>query len=240
MIDRNSLRLIGLHHRVDDAGCVVDPEVDLAGGGVALILVHQGRQRAGLLPESGQHVQRGQHPGVRTPELAEVVVRGMLATEDGAGLGHQRLDVGVPDPGAQRDTAVLGDHLRHRPRGDQVVDHRRTRFAVQFPRSDQCGHRRRRDRLAAFIDDEAAIGVTVEGQADIGPGGDHIALQILEVGRVQRVGLVIGKGSVEFEVQRQQGQCLDRSQHCGCGVPSHPVARVDRNAQRPHAADIDQ
>ena len=77
---------------------VGDGEVDLAGRLVALVVGGQFRQRALLLAERGQHVQRGQHSGVGAPEVAEVVVRRVLAAEDRAGLGHQRLDVGVPDP----------------------------------------------------------------------------------------------------------------------------------------------
>ena len=58
--------------------------------------------------------------------------------------------------------------------------------------------------MPLFIDDETPVGVAVEGQSDIGACLDDIGLQIEEVGRVERVGLVIGEGAVEFEVQRPQ------------------------------------
>ena len=96
------------------ASRVGDGEVDLAGGFVALVVGHQLRQRPLLLAERGQHVQRGQHPGVGTPEVAEVVVRRVLATEDRAGVGHQRLDVGVADARTHRRATPLGDQFRHR------------------------------------------------------------------------------------------------------------------------------
>ena len=112
-------------HGVDARRGVGDGGVDLAGRLVALVVGHQVRQRPLLLAERGQHVQRGQHARVGTPEVAEVVVRRVLAAEDRAGLGHQLLDVGVPDARAHRRAATLGDQLRHRARGDQVVDHRR-------------------------------------------------------------------------------------------------------------------
>ena len=79
---------------------VVDAGVDLAGGDVALVVGAQLGERAGRLAERGQHVQRGQHPGVGEPEVAEVVVRRVLAAEDGAGVGHLGLDERVADPGA--------------------------------------------------------------------------------------------------------------------------------------------
>jgi hypothetical protein len=73
-------------------------------------------------------VQCGQHAGVRSPEVAEVIVRRVLAAEDGPGLRHLRLDEGVADPGSQRDTAVLTDDLWYGPGGDQIVDDCRARL----------------------------------------------------------------------------------------------------------------
>ena len=64
-------------------------------------------QRPVLLAERGQDVHRGQHAGVGEPEVAEVVVRGVLAAEDRVGPGHLGLDERVPDPGADRHAAVL-------------------------------------------------------------------------------------------------------------------------------------
>ena len=84
------------------------------------------------------------------------------------------------------------------------MDHRRADLAAQFTGGDQRGHRRRRDRQAALVDDEAPVGVAVEGQTDIGAGVQDVGLQVDEVGRVQRVGLVVGERAVEFEEQRQQ------------------------------------
>ena len=130
-------------HGIDAARRVGDGEVDLAGGFVALIVGHQVRQRSVLLAERGKHVQRGQHAGVRTPEVAEVVVRGMLAAENRAGLGHQPFDVGMPDAGAHRRAAALSDQFGNRPGRDQVVDNRCADLSVELPRGDQRGHRRR-------------------------------------------------------------------------------------------------
>ena len=194
---------------------VGDGEVDLAGGLVALVVGHHFRQRPVLFAERGQDVQRGQHPGVGAPEVAEVVVRRVLATENRPGLGHQPLDVGVADAGAHRRAAPLDDQFRHRPRGDQVVDHRApislssSRAATSAVTADG------RDGCALFVDDETPVGVAVEGQSDVGAGLDDVGLQVDEVGRVQRVGLVVGEGAVEFEEQRQQRDCRYRPKHAG-------------------------
>ena len=60
-------------------------------------------------------MQAGEHAGVRTPEITEVVVRRMLAAEDGSGLGHQPLDIGVADSRTQCRSAALGDHFGNHP-----------------------------------------------------------------------------------------------------------------------------
>ena len=231
VVDRVHAGAVGLQHGLHDGRGVGDGEVDLAGGFVALVVGHQVRQRAVLFAERGQHVQRGQHPGVGTPEVAEVVVRGVLAAEDRSGLGHQPLDVGMPDPGPQRCAAALDDQLGHRARGDEVVDDGRADFALQFPRGDQRGHRRRRHRLAHLVDDEAPVGVTVEGQADVGAGLQDVGLQVDEVGGVQRVGFVVGERAVEFEEQRRQRDRRDRAEHRGRGVARHAVSGVDGDLQ---------
>ena len=120
---------------------VGDGEVDLAGRLIALVVGHQVGQRSMLLAECRQDMQGGQHAGVGAPEVAEVVVRRMLSTEDRTGVGHQRLDVGVPDARAHGRAPTLGDEFRYGARGDQVVDHRRADLSTQFPRGDQRRHR---------------------------------------------------------------------------------------------------
>jgi hypothetical protein len=59
-------------------------------------------------------------------------------------------------------------------------------------------------------------------------------LQVDQVGRVQRVGLVVGEGAVELEVQRDdvERQPVEDHRH---GVPAHAVAGVDDDAQRADA-----
>ena len=56
--------------------------VDLPGGRVPAVGGGQLRQRAGLLPQRGEDVHGGEHARVGPPEVAEVVVRRVLAAED--------------------------------------------------------------------------------------------------------------------------------------------------------------
>ncbi len=125
-------------------------------------------------------------------------------------------------------------------RGDQVVDHRRPGLPGQFTRCHQAAHRRRRHRVAALVDHEAPVGIAVERQADVGALLAHERLQIDEVGRIQRVGLVVGEVAVQFEIQRQHRDRTDRFEHRRRGVARHAVAGVDGHAQRARTRDIDQ
>ena len=110
---------------------VVDPRVDLAALHVALERLAQLRQRHVRARQLLEHQQRRDRAGVRAPVVAEVVVRGVLAAEDGAGLGHHLLDERVTDARAHRRAAVLADDLRDRVRADEVVDDRLARVAVE-------------------------------------------------------------------------------------------------------------
>ena len=82
VVERLDAAAEGLQHRVDARRGVGHGEVDLAGLLVPLVVGHHLRQRPVLLAERGEHVQRGEHAGVGTPEVAEVVVRRVFAAED--------------------------------------------------------------------------------------------------------------------------------------------------------------
>ncbi len=162
---------------------------------------------------------------------------GVLAAEYRAGLGHPRLDERVADPGAYRGAAVLGDDLGYRAGGDQVMDDGGARLTGQLPDGDERGEDRGRDDVAALIHHEAAVRVAVEGQADVGLGIDHRALQVAQVGRLDRVGLMVRERAVELEVERHQGegQPLEDLRH---GVAGHPVPRVHGYLQRPDGGEV--
>ena len=158
---------------------------------------------------------------------------GVLPTEHGVLLGHPRLDEGVADPGADRPAALLADELRHRLGGDEVVDDRRARVLVEIALGDDAADRRGAHGLAQLIDDEAPVGVTVEGDADVGLLLDGVLLQVDEVLRIQRVGLVVREGAVELEVERIHRERRLGAEHRRGTEPAHPVARVDGDGQRP-------
>ena len=84
-----------------------------------------------------------------------------------------------------------------------------------------------------LVDQEAAIGVAVEGEADVGLLLEHPLLQVDQVGRLDRVGLVVGEGAVELEVHRHDlDQLVAEPLEDGRrGQAGHAVAGVDDDLQ---------
>jgi hypothetical protein len=158
--------------------------VDLSRGDIPGKAASQLRQRPALAAEGGQDVQGGEHAGVSAPEVAEVVVTGVLAAENRVVLCHQRLHVGVTDPGADGPPAVLADDL----------DGGRARVAGQLAGRDQADDRGRRDRLAALVDEEAPVSIAIEGQSYVRAGLLDLSLAVQKVLRFERVGLILRTG----------------------------------------------
>src|SRR6478752_3523306 len=235
---------------LDDGGLVGHRRVDLAGCDVALVLATEVGQRAVLLAEGGEDVHGGEHAGVGVPEVAEVVVSRVLAAEDGSGAGHLGLDERVADAGAHRRRVVLDDDLAHRGARDDVVDDGHLGVAAlagaeDLADRDEPGDGAGRDGLAVGVDDEAAVGVTVEGEADVGTVLTHGGLEVDEVGGVEGVGLVVREGAVELEVERddlewQLGQPAARAEHGRHRVAAHAVAGVDDDLERARTGQVDE
>ena len=100
-----------LGHRPHRGLLVAHRGVDLAGTDIAVVLADELRQRPLVTAQQAQHVQAGEHPGIGSPEIPEVVMSRMLTAEDRPLLSHQSLDVGMPDPGGHDPSAVLHDNL---------------------------------------------------------------------------------------------------------------------------------
>ncbi len=167
-------------------------------------------------------------------------MRGVLAAEDRAVLGHLGLDEGVADAGADGGPAVLAYDLGDRPGGDQVVDDGAlAAVAGQLAGGDQSRDRGGGDACAALVDDEAAVRVAVEGEAEVGALGEDAVLEVGDVLRVQWVGLVVGEGPVELEVHGYEVEGKTREDG-GDGVAAHAVARVHDDLERPDPGEADE
>lgn len=65
--------------------------------------------------------------------------------------------------------------------------------AGQFAGCDQGGDGGRGDRLAALVHDEAAVGVSVEGEAEVGALGADAGLEVDQVLGVEGLASWLGK-----------------------------------------------
>ena len=185
-----------------------------------------------------QHEQRGNRPGVGLVEVAEVVVAGDLAAEERAFLAHALLDEGVADPVDERRAAVLLDDVRHRPARPHVVDDLRAGLLLEHGLGEERGHEVAGDELPGVVHEEAAVGVAVEGDPEVGLLFLHLADDELAVLGKKRVRLVVGERAVRLEetAHRVHGQTLEdgrqhRARHTVSGVDDDPK-RLDRRRRR--------
>ncbi|MCY1234943.1 hypothetical protein D9M72_475420 [compost metagenome] len=109
--------------------------------------------------------------------------------------------------------------------------------AADLPDGNQCRNGRRRHWPSVLVDHEAAVGVAVEGQAQVGAVGDDGGLQVAEVLRLEGVGRMVGERPVELEVQRHNSERQSRVELVpkdrGNGQARHAVAGVHHHLQRP-------
>ena len=123
------------------------------------------------LREQLEDQQRRDRPRVRAVEVVEVVVAGHLAAEHGVLLAHPGLEEGVPDPVHQRAAACLLGHVLDRPARPDVVQDRRAGVLLEHRLGEQRGQEVAVDERALVVDEEAAVGVPVPGDAQLGRSG---------------------------------------------------------------------
>ena len=95
------------------------------------------------------------------------------------------------------------------------------------------------DELAGAVDEEAAIGVAVPGDADVGLLGDDALDDVAAVFLDERVGLVIGKPAVDLEAEarRLAGEAIEELRR---DEPAHAAAGVEHDVEGPDDAGIDE
>ena len=116
-------------------------------------------------------------------------------------------------------------------------------FAAGLLREDRLGEEGRGevagDELAGVVHEEAAVGVPVERDAEVGVLLERLPHDELTVLRQQRVRLVVREASVRLEEARDgfDRQALEhRRQHRA----RHPVRGVDHDAERLDRLDVDE
>src|SRR4029079_12434569 len=124
-------------------------------------------QRLPALRDELQHEEGGDRPRVGLVEVAEVVVPGALAAEERALLPHPFLDEGVADPVDERSAPEPLDGVAHGPARAYVVDDLRAGLLLEQRLREEGGDEVARDELVRVVDEEAAVGVAVEGNSQV-------------------------------------------------------------------------
>ena len=192
---------------------------------------HQLGQRGVPLGEQLEDQQRGDRAGVGVVEGLEVVVAGDLAAELAALVAHAGLEERVPDAVDERAAAEALTVSGHRAGGADVVEDVGAGDLLEDRRGQQRGEEVAVHELAGAVDEEAAVGVAVPRDPEVGALLAHLAHDELAVLGQQRVRLVVGELAVRHPVgldqlERQLSQ--DRADH----RPGHAVAAVDDDLQR--------
>ena len=167
-------------------------------------------------------------------------MRRHLAGEDRVLLAHPMLDERVPDAVDERRAAGRRDRARHRPARAHVVEHRAAGALAEHHlgekrRDEVAGH-----ELAGVVDEEAAVGVTVVGDAESGALLARLRDDERAVLLEQRVRLVIRERAVGVEVAADDLDLRQPLEHRRQHRPGHPVRRVDDDPQRRDRVDVDE
>src|SRR3954447_17543747 len=134
-------------------------------------------------------------------EVVEVVVAGDLAAEDRALVAHARLEEGVADAVGVGGAAGGAHDVRDRARRAHVVEDRRAGLLGQQVLGEDRGEEVAVDEAPGVVDEEAAVGVAVLGDAEVGAGLAHLVDDEAAVLLEHRVGLVVGELAVRLPVE---------------------------------------
>ena len=164
---------------------------------------------------------------------------GHFAAEEPALAAHALLEEGVPDAVEQGHAAVRRDHVRHGAAGAQVVEDLRAGVLEQQRLGEQRGDEVAGHELAGLVDEEAAVGVAVPGDAQVGLLGDDARADLAAVLLEQRVGLVVGERAVDLEVHLDavQRRALEDERR---ELAGDAVGRVHDDLVRTERGDVDQ
>ncbi len=162
-----------------------------------------------------------------------------LAPEGRDLLAHPLLDERVSDPIHEGDPARGLHSVRDHAGGPHVVDDPGPPLAPAERFPQQRGHEIAGDELAAVVDEKAAVGVPVPGDAQIGPLLHHPLHDLAAVRLHEGIRGVVGEGPVGVEVH---GDGLDgeAGQDGARADRGHPVARVEHDLEARHERPVDQ
>ena len=164
---------------------------------------------------------------------------GDLAAENGVLLAHPDLEEGVAHARQVGAAALGGDDVGDCPARPRVVEDRRPGVLRERGPCEQRADEVPVAEGAVAVDEEAAVGVAVPGDAEVGAGRAHPLVDQPPVLLEQRVRLVVGELAVGLEVELVELEAeptQDRADH----RPGHAVAAVDDDLHRSHVGRVDE
>jgi len=139
----------------------------------------------------------------------------------------------------QRRAAIARDDVFHGVAGAQVVDDRRARRLQQKRLGQERGDEISRDELAGPVDEEAAIGIAVPRDADIGLFGDDALHDVAPILLDEGIGLVVRKAPVDLEAETRgpAGEALEQFRR---DEAAHAAAGIEHDVERADGARVDE
>ena len=165
---------------------------------------------------------------------------GDLAAERAALVAHAGLEERVADAVDQRAPAGRLDGVGDRARGADVVEDLRARALLQDRLGQQRGQEVAVDELAGVVDEEAAVGVAVPRDAEVGALLAHLVHDELAVLRQQRVGLVVGELAVGLPVGLDEVEAVEALEDRADHRAGHAVAAVEHDLGRLDRGRVDE
>ena len=131
------------------------------------------------------------------------------------------------------------DRVGHGARGAQVVEDRLAGVLGQHRLGDQRGDEVARHELAGVVDEEAAVGVAVPGDAEVGARALDLADDELR-GSPRAAGSAGSAGTCRRARSGSARRAIGRRSRIGAIiVPGHAVGAVEHDLQRRDRVDVD-
>ncbi len=138
------------------------------------------------------------------------------------------------------DSAGAFDRLGHGPARAHVVDHLLARRLGEHRLGEERGHEVAGDELAHVVDEEAAVGVAVVRDSEIGGLLLHLRDDELAILGEEGIRLVVREAPVGLEVTSDDLELRRRSSTGGSITPAIPFAASTTTRSGRIASDVDE
>ncbi len=206
-------------------------------------VAHQFAQRLPLQAQQLGHQQPRDHPAVAVGKITEVVVGTHLAAVDGVFFAHTLFDEGVAGFGHHRRAACGRHHVDGVPGKARVMNDFRARVFLEERFRQQADNVVALDELPFLVEQEAAVEVTVKGDAHVRTVLNHRVAGVVAALRQQRVRNTVREVAVRGVVHLDEGHRHVQRLKAGFQRVHHRAGRavtgVDDQLQRLEVRHVD-